>query len=362
MLLRIGGELVKRLKVLLLSIVLVICLFILSGCASSHAAKHSKTLNVIGWSEYVPQSVLDQFTKETGIKINYTSYSDPDQMLSKVLSSANGTYDMVLAPGMYVQVLRKLGRLDKLNKAEIPNYGNLSQTALNEPYDKSNQYSAPYLGTVMGIAYNDKKVKTPITSYQDLLKPEFKDALVTVEDSRAVVGCALMATGHKINDTSKSALSDASKYLAKLKPNIKLFDGSSPKTFLINGEASAGLIYGGEIALAMQNNHDIKIVYPKESIYFAYDVFMKLKKAPNGTNVDKFINYMLEPQTSVKFSKAFPYYNPNKKAVKLLPKKLRDNPAVTVPNNILARSQTVLNLGKNTTKIDKVWNDFKGDQ
>ncbi|GAF37984.1 hypothetical protein [Lentilactobacillus farraginis] len=127
----------KKLKAALLSCILVLFILILSGCASSHAAKHSKTLNVIGWSEYVPQSVLDRFTKETGVKINYTSYSDPDEMLSKVLSSANGTYDMVLAPGMYVQILRKLGRLDKLDKAEIPNYQNLSQTALNEPMTNS---------------------------------------------------------------------------------------------------------------------------------------------------------------------------------------------------------------------------------
>ena len=350
----------KRRRFWLLGLVFSSILLILTGCGNSKAAHHSKVLNIIGWSEYVPQSVLNGFTKETGIRINYTSYSDPDQMLSKVLSSANGTYDMVLAPGMYVQTLRKLGRLEKLDKAEIPNYQNLSSVALNQAYDRHNQYSSPYLGTVMGIAYNQKKVKFKITSYQDLLNPKFKDQLVTVEDSRAVVGCALMATGHKINDTSKSALKDASAYLKKLKPNIQIFDGTSPKTSLINGQVSAGLIYGGEIALAMQNNPDIKVVYPKEDVYFAYDVFMKLKKAPNGNNVEKFINYMLKPSVSVKFSEAFPYYNPNRKAVKLLPKKLKDNPAVMVPNSVLKRSQTVLDLGKNTTKIDKVWNNFKG--
>ena len=87
---------------------------------------------------------------------------------------------------------------------------------------------------------------------------------------------------------------------------------------------------------------------------------MKLKKGPNGNNVEKFIKYMLKQSVSVKVSKAYPYYNPNRKAVKLLPKKLKDNPAVMVPTSVLKRSQTVLDLGKNTTKIDQVWNNFKG--
>ncbi|MFT9273865.1 MAG: spermidine/putrescine ABC transporter substrate-binding protein [Liquorilactobacillus nagelii] len=352
----------KRRYFWLISILVSSLLLILTGCGHSQAShRHTKVLNIIGWSEYVPQNVLDDFTKETGIRINYISYSDPDQMLSKVLSSANGTYDMVLAPGMYVQTLQKLGRLEKLNKNKIPNYKNINSLALNEPYDRHNQYSSPYLGTVVGIAYNKKKVKNKITSYQDLLNPSLKNQLVTVEDSRAVVGCALMATGHKINDTSKPALKDASAYLKKLKPNIQIFDGASPKTPLINNQVSAGLVYGGEIALAIKNNPNINVVYPKEDIYFSYDVFMKLKKAPNGSNVEKFINYMLRPNVSVKFSKAFPYYNPNNKAVKLLPKDLRNNPAVMVPKPVLKRSQTVLDIGKNTSKIDEVWNNFKGN-
>ncbi|KRK41010.1 polyamine ABC transporter substrate-binding protein [Loigolactobacillus bifermentans] len=348
-----------RLKKLVKLLLVIGLIFSLNSCGRATTKKQTKVLNVIGWSEYVPQSVLNQFTKETGIRVNYTSYSDPNQMLSKVMSSANGTYDMVLAPGMYVQTLRKLGKLAPLNKSDLPNYSNLSSAALSKPYDVHNRYSVPYLGTVMGIAYNVKKVKQVPTSYQDLLKPEFKDNLVTVEDSRAVVGSALMATGHKINDTSQQALSDASQYLTKLKKNVQVIDGDSPKTSLINGQVSAGLIYGGEIALAMENDSDIKVVFPKQSTYFCYDVFMKLKKAPNSANVEKFMNFILRPKVSVKVSKAFPYCNPNRKAQALLPKQLKDNPAVSVPTSVIKRSQTVVDLGKRTTKIDAVWNKFK---
>ncbi|WEV54275.1 spermidine/putrescine ABC transporter substrate-binding protein [Leuconostocaceae bacterium ESL0723] len=343
----------------LFAVLLLVLIFCFSrSFKTNHQAK---TLNIIGWSEFVPQSVLDNFTKQTGIRINYVSYSDPDQMLSKVLTSANGTYDMVLGGGMYVQTLQKLHRLDKLDKAEIPNYKNLNPNSLSKPYDPNNQYSAPYLGTVMAIAYNKKTVPIKITSYQDLLNPALKNQLVTVDDSRAVVGTALMATGHGINDTSNGALKDASNYLAKLKPNIQVFDGNSPKTYLINGQVSAGLIYGGEIALAMQNNPDIQVVYPNQDTYFSYDVFMKLKNAPNADNVEKFINYMLEPKVSAQFTEAFPYSDPNQEGVKLLPESFKDNPAITVPDNVIQHSQNVLDLGKDTSKVDQVWNNFKGN-
>lgn len=192
-----------------------------------------------------------------------------------------------------------------------------------------------------------------------MLDPQFKDSIVTVEDARAIVGIALMQAGYEINDTSDEALDAASEYLAALKPNIKIFDGTSPKTSLINGEVSVGLIYAGEIALAMDADPAIKIYYPQEQNYFAFDTFMELKNSENSENVEKFIDHILEPEVSAEISQEFPYYNPNKAALDLLPDEYKQNEAKVVPSDVLARSETVLDIGDDTEKVDQVWSTFK---
>lgn len=348
---------VKRMMIGLLMLGFVVIIGLFSG--KTVAASSSKTLNIIGWSEYVPQDVLDTFSKKSGIKINYTSFSDPSEMLAKVQSSAKGTYDLILAPGMYVDTFNKLGRLGKIDQSKLTNFKNLVSTSISQDYDKNNQYSVPYLGTVMGIAVNTKEYQGKIDSYQDLLKKALRRDIVTVEDERVVVGIALMATGHHVNDTSAAALKDAKAYLKKLKPNIKIFDGTSPKTSMINGEVAVGLMYGGEIAIAMQEDPDIKVYYPKEDISFQYDVFMELKDAKNAAGATAFINYILEPKVSEEISEAFPYYNPNAAATKLLPSYLKNNIIVNVPKSVLKRTQTVGDIGDDTDKVDAVWSSFK---
>ncbi len=338
-----------------------VIVLVLAGCGSSDSSssKSGGEVNIIGWSEYVPDDVISDFEAETGITVNYTTYSDPDEMFAKVQSASSGTYDMVLAPGMYVQTFNNLDMLKKLDMKSIPNIKNLEASSMSLTYDPNNEYSVPYLGTDIAIAVNTDEIKDDITSYADLLNSKYKDSMVVVEDARAIVGIALMQAGYDINDTSDEALAAAGKYLDELKPNIKIFDGSSPKTSLINGEVSLGLIYGGEIALAIDQNPSIKVIYPKDHLYFAYDTFMELKGAKNSKNVEKFINYILKPKVSASISEQFPYYNPNTAAVKLLPDSYMDNEAKNIPSDVFDRSETVLDIGDATEKIDSLWSTFK---
>jgi len=354
---------VKHLKSLLaLMLVLSFALLSLSGCGSANSSEKG-TLNFIGWSEYIPPKVIHEFEKKYHIKVNMTTYSSPEDMSAKVQSSAKGTYDLLLAPGMFAASFNKIGLLDKLDKSNIPNFKNLGSAYISQGYDPKNQYSVPYLGTINTIVVNTKKIKDNIDSYQDLLNPKYRKQMVVVDDQRAVLGAALMANGYDINSTNPKALKAAQAYLTKLRPNIKIFDGDSPKTELINGEANIGLIYGGEIALAMDKNPDLKVIYPKDQgVYFEADTFMKFKGAKNPDAAEKFINYILEPKVIKQCLKEFPYVNPNKAVLKDLPKSFLDNPAKNVPQSVMKQTETVQDIGKATVKYDKVWNSFKNQK
>ena len=73
-----------------------VCLWlgILALVVSVAPARAGAELNLFGWSEYVPQSVLDGFTKETGIKVNFETYASNEELLS-TLVAGGGSYDLV---------------------------------------------------------------------------------------------------------------------------------------------------------------------------------------------------------------------------------------------------------------------------
>lgn len=339
----------------------------LAGCGSSSksassgdSGSASKELNVIGWSEYLPDDVIKSFEEKYGVTVNMTTFSDPDEMLAKLNSGTKGTYDMIIGPANDIEILKSQNLIQKIDTSKIANYKNIDEQYLHEANDPKGEYSIPYLGTSMLIAVNTDKITDNIKSYKDLLDPKYKDSMVIVEDARPVVGIALMANGYKINDTSDEGLKKAEDYLTQLKPNIHAFNGDSPKTLLLNGECSLGLIYGGECALAAEQNPAIKVVYPEEGIYFTFDMMMKTEGAKNPENADLLMNYILDPEVSASISKVFPYVNPNKAARDVLGDEFKNNIIENVPKVEMKKSQGLIDIGDNVSKIVDLWTRFKG--
>src|SRR5438552_17905398 len=93
--------------------------------APLHAAPKKKAgLNLYCWSEYVPQEVIDGFSKETGIKVNVENYASNEEMLAKLLTGG-GKYDLIQPSEYTVEALIKAGELEELNLNNIPNTRNL---------------------------------------------------------------------------------------------------------------------------------------------------------------------------------------------------------------------------------------------
>ncbi|MFW2490869.1 polyamine ABC transporter substrate-binding protein [Clostridium chromiireducens] len=330
------------------------------GSAGGNSSSGSKELNVICWSEYLPDEVLKGFEEKYGVTVNMTTFTDPDEMLAKVKSGSKGTYDMIIGPAQDIQILKSQDLIQKLDTSKIENYKNIDGQYLHESNDPKSEYSIPYLGTSILIAVNTDKIKDDIKSYKDLLNPKYKDTMVVVEDARPIVGIGLMTNGYKINDTSDEGLKKAGDFLTQLKPNIHAFNGDSPKTLLLNGECSLGLVYGGECALAAKENPAIKVVYPEEGIYFTFDMMMKVNEAKNAENADLLMNYILDPEVSATISKTFPYVNPNKAAKEVLGEEFKNNNIVNISEAEMKKSQGLQDIGENVSKITDLWTKFKG--
>ena len=348
----------KRIVCVALSLMLVLSLAGFTGCGKKSASNGE--LNIFTWTEYVPESVIEDFEKEYGIKVNWTTFSSNEDMLAKVKTESAGTYDIVQPSDYMVEQMISQDMLMELDKDVITNIENIDSAYINPSYDPGNKYSVPYQGGVAVIAVNTDKVSKEITSYDDLFSEDLKGNIVALDDYRAVIGMTARSMGYSMNETDTDKLAKIEEKLLKLKDNVKVYDSDSPKNSLISGDCTVGYCWAAEIALAQEENPAIKIVFPKEGPYVFMDNWAVLKTAKNSENAMKFINYMLDSETSQKVSEEFPYLNPNAKAVDALGDEYKSNEAKNPPADVIASGEYVSNLDTDTLAIyDAMWTKLK---
>ena len=327
-------------------LLIIISLFIITGCTSTK--KYNGTINVLNWSAYIPDSVIEDFEKEYNIKVNYGTYSSNEELLAKITSSKRGTYDVVFPSDYMVELMKQKNLIDKLDKSRLPNYQNINNIFLNQNYDLNNEYSLPFLSTIVVIAYNTDKIKDNIESYNDLLNSKYKNNIVLLDDQRIVIGTALMALGYDMNEIDPKALKEAEDWLLKLKKNIKAYDSDSPKTFFITDEVDIGVMWSAEAILAREENPNIRIVYPNNGHAISMDNYVILKGAKNVDNAYLFINYLLREDVSKKIIEEYPYISPNKNI----------ESSINL-NDVFDKGYYVKNIGSKIKEYDKLWANIK---
>ena len=331
-----------------------VCAFVPSSYGQ---AKKKSVLNLFCWSEYVPQDVIDGFSKETGIKVNVENYASNEEMLSKLLGGGS-KYDLIQPSEYTIEALIKADKLDALNLDNIPNTKNLDPKFTKMPHDPEGKYSIPWMAGSVGIVINTAKVKEPVKTMKDVFSGKYKRRIVVLNDAREIVTWALASLGLPINDITPDALEKVKPVLAEWLPQVKVYDSDSPKTALLNGDDDLGVVWSGEAAILIKKNKKFQYVLPEEGAHQFIDSLAVPKGAPNKENAEKFINYILKPEVSAKISDAFPYTNPNAEAVKLLKPAQRENPASYPPGS--PKLETFKDIGKAAKDIDKLITDLKG--
>ncbi|HEY5563089.1 MAG TPA: spermidine/putrescine ABC transporter substrate-binding protein [Clostridiaceae bacterium] len=350
-------------KILKFVSLMLIAILTLVGCNSKSSTKGSgdKVLNIFTWANYVPDSVVKEYEKKTGIKVNYANFSTNEEMLSKLQAVKGGEYDVVICADYIIQVMAKDKNvlMAPINKDNIPNFKNEDPAYLDQSFDKGNKYSVPYtLGSQM-IVYNPDKVKKEVTSYADLWDSSFKSSLVLIDDPRSIIGVALRKLGYGINETDAAKLDKAKEELKKLKPNVKLFNADTPQDSLISGDATAGIMWGSQASAAVKGNPKLKIVYPSEGTTVEEDNFIIPIKAPHMKNAENFINFMLEGKISNETTTTTEYINTTTTAKPFMSQEYLNNKAVFIPAEDLIKAMHILDIGDTAKTYDSIWSEFK---
>lgn len=320
---------------------------------------NEKVLYVYNWSEYMPDSVLKNFTKETGIKVKYSTYDSNEAMYAKVKTIGTSSYDIIVPSTYFVNKMSRENLLVKLDKSKLPNYKNLDTKLLSKPFDPNNDYSIPYLWGSTGISYNANLVKEPIDSWKNLWNSEYKKSILLNDDMREVFGMALKVLGYSSNSTNPKEIEEAYLKLKELLPNVKMFYSESQKQVYLNEEVKLGMNFNGEGFMANEENEAIKYIYPKEGALLWIDSLVIPKGAKNIDNAHIFINYLLKPEVSKIISEEIGYPSPNVKTLELLDEKTRNNRTIYPNEDDLLNSEFQIDVGEVLPTYEKYWEKLK---
>ena len=328
---------------------------LLVGCGK---APEVAKLSVFCWSEYIPQSVIDQFSKETGIQVSVENYASNEEMLAKLMAGG-GEYDIIQPSEYVVEALIAQKLLHPIDKTKIPNLSNIAPQFLKMSFDPDNSFSVPFMAGTVGIVVNTELIKDDIKSFADVFKPENAGKIVVLDDAREITAWALLSQGLPINDMSDANLEKVKPLLANWIPLVKVFDSDSPKTALLNGDVSIGIVWGGEGAILLQSDPKFRWIIPAEGTHLFIDSLAIPKTAKNVNNAEAFMNFILRTDISKQISDAFPYTNPNLAARKILTEEQIKNKASFPSDEEITKMQVFRDIGIQGSKVDELITSLK---
>jgi len=328
--------------------------FILYSIFLSVSVQAGEIVNVYNWSNYMPDDVIQQFEKETGINVNYTTYDSNETMYAKLKADPDAGYDVVVPSTYFIDRMRQQNMLQKLDKTKLPNFKNLNPDLLNKSYDLHNNYSIPYLWGTSAIVINDKYfAKGAVTSWADLWNSRLRDQLLLLDDTREVFSMALIVLGYSANDTNPDHIKQAYEKLKQILPNVKLFNDEAVQNIYIDEDVTIGMGWTGDIFQANQENSHVQYVYPKEGFVISMDNLAIPVGAQHVENAYKFINFLLRPDVAAKISMEIGYASPNLAALKLMPAEILHNQIIYPDSVTLRRGQFQTDVGSTDRIYEK---------
>lgn len=343
-----------------LILLLSILVLVLACGGKKTGSSDSKELNIYTWTYFIPQEVIDNFEKETGIKVNLSYYDSNDVMMTKLMSGAKG-FDIVSPSTDFVDILIKNGLLEKLDKSKLgktfENFDeSLNLMELSKIYDDGLQYSIPYSYNATGIAVNKKFMKDYPKSFDIFGLEQYKGKMTMLDDGRETLGATLQYLGYPSDSVNDKELEAAKNKLIEWKRNLAKFDATAFGKSVATGEFYAAHGYAenvfGELEEADYSNFDYFI--PKGAMMYI-DSMTIVKNSSNKENAYKFLEYLYRPENFVKVFEQF-------KA----PSVIKGVEANTKVKAIVNKEQLVENSklpgalsDEAKEKQDKIWNEIK---
>jgi spermidine/putrescine transport system substrate-binding protein len=320
-----------------------------------------EVVNVYIWANWLSPRVVQQFEKESGIRVNLSTYDSNETLYAKLKAAKNPGYDVIAPSSFYVNRMYKEGLLAKIDKKRLSNFVNLDRHFLYKAYDPHNDYSVPFAWGITGIFYNTQYYpEHSIEGWADFWDKKYHNQLLLMDDPRDVIPMALVIMGYSVNDTQPEHLKQAYLKLRKMLPNVKLFNIDAIASILIDEDATIGMAWNGDAFRAHRENPHIQFVFPKEGFLIWLDCLAVAKDAPHLDNAHKFIDFILRPDIASSITLDYGFATANVLGQKRLPPEIRNNPVINPPPAVLERGEIQKDIGDTALAIyEKYWERLK---
>lgn len=345
--------------------------------AAGSAMAQEKVVHVYNWSDYIDPVILEDFTKETGIKVVYDVYDGNEVLETKLLAGSSG-YDVVAPTSPFLARQIKAGVYQKLDKSKLPNLKNMwpEITERLAKYDPGNEYAVNYMWGTTGIGYNVAKVKAalgdvPVDSWDVLFKPENAKKLQScginiLDASDETFAIAMNYIGKNPDSKETADLEAGGEVYSKIRPYVKTFNSSPYINDLANGDTCISIGWSGDILQAKtraeeaKNGVEVNYVIPKEGTYIWMDSFAIPADAKNVDEAHAFINYMMKPDVAAKASNYVQYANGNLASQAVMDQAVAKNPSVYPDPETMKKLFTISPYGpKEQRVLNRVWTQIK---
>ena len=325
------------------------------------------TINVYNWGEYISNGVdnaLDvnkEFTKRTGIGVNYTTFQSNEELYAKLIGGS-ADYDVIIPSDYMISKLIENDMLRKINFDNVPNFSMIDENFKNLSYDPTNEYSIPYTWGTVGIFYNKNMVhlNEDEISWDILWDEKYKDDILMFDNPRDSFGISLIRLGKSVNSENEEDWLKAADELKKQKPRIQAYVMDQIFDKMANNEAALAPYYAGDAAILTKNNPNIGFVIPKEGTTEFVDAMCIPKTSMYPNEAEAYINFMCDTQIAKANSEYIGYSTPQKEAKKLLSDEIVNNKIFYPDEEVLQKAQIFKSLPDNISSLlDNSWVEIK---
>jgi spermidine/putrescine transport system substrate-binding protein len=307
---------------------------VLAACGSSSgttgASGEGGSLVVDNWIEYIDcasdaegsqdcgiHPTIDAFTEETGITVDYQEGVNTNEdwfgKYQAQLSAGEplGIDIVVLTDYMAARMIR-LGYVEPLDRANIPNAGNLTDALGSPGFDIDREYTMPWQGGFTGLAYDIAQTGRELTSLSDILDPAFAGKVGILDGYADTVPLFLLMDGI---DPAIASVQDYVDTTFKIKEaidsgQIRSVYGNDYLDALQTGDLAVSFGWSGDIVSNQADFPDLKFSFPEEGYMIFTDNMMIPKGAANKANAEAWINWYYDPEIAAELSGSINYLTP----------------------------------------------------
>ncbi|MEK1939573.1 MAG: polyamine ABC transporter substrate-binding protein [Pseudomonas sp.] len=345
-------------------------LFAGSSMLLTAPATQAEDLVVYNWNDYIAPQVLADFEKQTGIHVDYHTYSTAEE-LEKALASGD-SIDIAVPSHDTLPALIKAGRLQPLDMTRLPNRVHLDKQLLSKlnAVDPQNRYAIPYQWGAVGLAINvplaEKAFGGPLPNSWSLLFDPAQSAKlascgISVLDAPDEVMSVLMNyMGRSLAHSPPTQIKQGGSVLNAIRHNVRYVDSERYIDDLKTGKLCMSLAWVGDALGATAAGQDVRFIVPDEGSVLFIDNLVILSSARRADLAHRFIDFLMQPKVAAQITTETLYPSGNADAREFLDPTLRDQPGLYPDRDTKRRLAALEVLPEKISSVkEQVWGKFR---